>query len=112
MCDCTHNRWSRKLITAASKTQFLDLPSVNLAYLRERDVVIRCSDFSVGALRNGVKTEVASDKQTLPIITSDKTTFNIPDDDHNPALQVGVTLYFYPDKCGKKFLGQLSKVLC
>ena len=82
---------------------------MNLSYLRERGIVVRCSDFIVGALRKGGKKKSwkDADLQTLPIITSDKATFNIPDDVHNPALQVGVTLYFYPDKYGNKFLSKL-----
>ena len=89
----------------ASKTQLLDLPSVNLPFLHERGVVIRCSDFSVGALKKGLQHSVR-DENSLPIIASDKVTFNIPNDVHNPALQVGVSLYFYPDKYGDKFLGK------
>lgn len=69
-------------------------------------MVIRCSDFCVGALRKSSKKPSGQDQDTLPIITSDKATFNIPDDVHNPAFQVGVSLYFYPDKYGNKFLGQ------
>lgn len=81
----------------------MDLPSVNTQFLRERGVVIRCSDFSVGALKSGEKKQK---QHTLPILTSDKSTFNIPDDVHNPALQVGISLYFYPEKYGSKFLGE------
>ena len=101
------------MITTASKTQFVELPSVNLSFLRERGVVIRCSNFSVGALRKGGKKKSRKNADllmTLPIITSDKATFNIPDDIHNPAFQVGVSLYFYPDKYGNKFLGMYSTV--
>ena len=114
-CPCLHfqlllhlHSWSRKLITKASKTQFLDLPSVNLQYLRERGVAIRCSDFSVGALRSSQK----QSSHTLPVLTSDKATFNIPNDVHNPALQVGISLYFYPAKFGNKFLGEFLFTFC
>ena len=105
-------RWSRKLVLKASKTQFVDVPSVSLSHLRERGVVIRCGDFSVGSLRSGSGCKQQgkgsrSKEPTLPIITSDKKTFNIPDDVHNPAFQVGVSLYFYPEKYGNKFLGKL-----
>ena len=95
-------------MTTASKTQFVDVPSVSVGHLRERGVVIRCSDFTVGALRSSIKDRRSkSISETLPIIRSDKRTFNIPDDLHNPAFQVGVSLYFYPDKHGNKFLGEL-----
>lgn len=108
-CPCTlhsHNRWSKKLINTASKTQFLDLPSVNLSFLHERGVVIRCSDFSVNALKKVNSSKADSCPRSLPVLTSDKATFSIPNDRHNPALQVGVTHYFYPDKYGSKFLGE------
>lgn len=107
--ECVCNlvcRWSKKLITKASKTQFVDLPSVNVQFLRERGVVVRCSDFSVGALRKGGKTSPDGRLTSLPVLTSDKSTFNIPNDVHNPALQVGISLYFYPEKYGSKFLGE------
>ena len=100
--------WSRKLIERASKTQYVDLPSVNLNELRERGIIVRCANFSVEALRSAEneKNRSHSGKSApkLPIITSDKKTFNIPDDVYNPAFQVSMTLYHYPDKCGTKFL--------
>ena len=68
-------------------------------------MVIRCSDFSVNALKKGSGSKADSTPRTLPVLTSDKATFSIPNDRHNPALQVGITLYFYPDKYASKFLG-------
>lgn len=82
----------------------MDLPSVNLNELRERGVVVRCSNFSVEALRSDNNKSKAKKASLLPIVTSDKKTFNIPDDMYNPAFQVSMTLYHYPDKCGSKFL--------
>ena len=70
-------------------------------YLHERGVVVRCADFTVDSLCNS--SSVATETQ-LPLITSDKKTFNIPDDVHNPAFQMGLTLYFYPEEYGTKFL--------
>lgn len=102
LLSCAHS-WSRKLIATASKTQFVDLPSVNLSYLRERSVIVRCDNFSVGALMMGDNKQLQTSEHALPILTSDKSTFNIPNDLHNPAVQVGVSLYFYPDN---KFLGE------
>lgn len=89
--------WSKELIQQASKTQFMDFPSIGLIKLRERGVVIRCSDFSVSALKSGDSSE------TLPVITCDKKTFNIPDDEYNPAFQVGLTFYHYPLEYSEKF---------
>ncbi len=101
-----NSSFSKKLVVEASKTQFVDLPSVSLGHLRERSVVIRCADFSVGSLKHQSSSRASG--HTLPIITSDKKTFNIPDDNHNPAFQVGVSLYFYPDKYASKFLGKYN----
>ena len=95
------------MIERASKTQFMDLPSVNLSELRERGIVVRCANFSVEALRSAENEKNRSHSKSaskLPIITSDKKTFNIPDDVYNPAFQISMTLYHYPDKCGTKFL--------
>ena len=106
-----NHRWSRKKVERASKTQYLTLPSVSLSNLRERGVVIRCGNFSVQALKTGDERTRAGTKRgvpTLPVLTSDKKTFNIPDDFHNPAVQVGLTTYFYPDSCGNKFLGECA----
>ena len=81
---------------------------MNLNELRERGIVVRCANFSVEALRSAEneKNQSHGSKSApkLPIITSDKKTFNIPDDVYNPAFQVSMTLYHYPDKCGTKFL--------
>ena len=88
----------------------MDFPSVNLIKLRERGIVIRCSDFSVEALRSG-RGQSSDGDRVLPIIASDKKTFNIPDDIYNPAFQVGLTFYHYPPECGDKFSGTLYSVL-
>ena len=82
----------------------MDLPSVNLTELRERGIVVRCANFSVEALKSEENKKANKKVTLLPVITSDKKTFNIPDDVYNPAFQVSVTLYHYPDKCGAKFL--------
>ena len=102
-------RWSRELVEKASKTQHLDLPSINLPDLHEMGVVVRCTEFTIEALRTGQR----GDTSTLPIITSDKKTFSIPENVHNPAFQVGITMYHYPAECGDKFLGELySSGIC
>lgn len=96
------------MIDQASKTQYMDLPSVNLSELRERGIVVRCANFSVEALRSDRKLDkVKKVAPLLPVVTSDKKTFNIPEDVYNPAFQVSITLYHYPDKCGNKFLCKL-----
>lgn len=96
-------RWSQELIEKASKTQHLELPSISLPDLHEMGVVVRCTEFTIEALRTGQR----GDASTLPIITSDKKTFSIPENVHNPAFQVGITRYHYPAECGDKFLGEL-----
>ncbi len=97
--------WSRKLVTKASKIQSMNLPSVSMSHLRERGIVVRCSHFSVDALRSGKADETVS---VLPVVTSDKETFRIPEDIQNPAFQVDLTLYYYPTECGNKFLSELA----
>ena len=62
----------------------MDLPSVNLNELRERGIVVRCTNFSVDALRSD-ENKKAKRKTSLPVVASDKKTFNIPDDVYNPA---------------------------
>ena len=87
--------WSSKLVKTAEKIQFVDLPSINLYKLRERGIVVRCSDFCI-------KSE---NKELLPIISCDKKTFSLPNDVDNPAFQCVVSLYYYPLQEGNKFLG-------
>ena len=104
----TKNReWSKELLNRASRTQYMDLPSICLPRLREKGIVIRCAEFLVEPLRLGVQNESVA----LPIMTSDKKTFKIPNDIYNPALQFGITQYHYPDECKDKFLGE-CKYLC
>lgn len=72
---------------------------------------MRCANFSVDALRSAENEKSRSHSKSapsLPIITSDKKTFNIPDDVYNPAFQISMTLYHYPDKCGTKFLREFK----
>ena len=78
----------------------MDFPSIDLIKLRERGVVIRCSDFSVSALKSDRSDEA------LPVISCDKKTFNIPDDIYNPAFQIGLTFYHYPLEFSEKFSGK------
>ena len=92
--------WSSGLVQLASKRQDVNIPSVNSYRLRERGVVIRCSDFSIKSIADG------SSQELLPIISCDKETFNLPNDIENPAFQCGVTLYYYPVEEGNKFLGR------
>lgn len=92
--------WSSALVQLASKRQDVNIPSVNIYRLRERGVVIRCSDFSIKSIADG------SSQELLPIISCDKETFNLPNDIENPAFQCGVTLYYYPVEEGNKFLGR------
>ena len=88
--------WSSTLVKTAEKIQYVDLPSINLYKLRERGVVVRCSDFSI-------KSE---NEELLPIISCDNKTFSLPNDLDNPAFQFVITLYYYPLKEGHRFLGQ------
>ena len=94
--------WSSGLVAAAARTQYLDLPSVSLGGLREVGVVVRVANFTLEALRSGTGGATA----TLPLAASDKSTFSIPDDVHNPAIQLGLTAYHYPPDCRAQFLGE------
>ena len=111
MCVVVSDRWSKELVVKASKTQYVDLPSVHLGCLRERGLVVRCADFSIGTLQRDNSRRASESRDTvLPVVAADKKTFNIPDDVHNPAFQVGVSLYFYADKYGNKFLSEFDTV--
>ncbi|XP_019849692.1 PREDICTED: uncharacterized protein LOC100636695 [Amphimedon queenslandica] len=90
--------WSSNLVTQASKRQDINMSSVNIYRLRERGVVIRCSDFSIKSIAD------ASSEELLPIISCDKETFNLPNDIENPAFQCGITTYYYPIAEGNRFL--------
>lgn len=82
----------------------MDFPSVDLIKLRERGVIIKCSDFSISALKSDHK---SSGTSALPILTCDKKTFNIPDDFYNPAFQIGLTFYHYPLEYSSQFSGSI-----
>ena len=93
--------WSAKLIKEASRVQHMDLPSISTYRLREKGIVVRLADFQVRALETQ-----ANKEKLLPIITSDKETFKIPDSIDNPSFQCGITIYSYPAELGHKFLGR------
>ena len=88
--------WSSTLIKTANKIQFVDLPSISLYKLRERGIVIRCSDFCIKSEK----------EELLPIIACDNKTFSLPNNLDNPALQFIITLYYYPLVEGHRFLGE------
>eukprot|EP00731_Ephydatia_muelleri_P006094 Em0003g342a len=75
-------KWSAEMLGAASKGRDEGVERdvfVSLGDLREMGVVLRCAEFAINAVR----------KKVLPLITSDKATFKIPDDDDNPAITDG-----------------------
>ncbi len=88
--------WSSKLVKTAEKIQYVDLPSINLYKLRERGIVVRCTDFSI-------KSE---NEELLPIISCDNKTFRLPNDLDNPAFQFVISVYHYPLEEGHRFLGK------
>lgn len=94
--------WSSALVNHADKFQELKLNSVNIYHLRERGVVVRCSDFFIKSV-----TGTSSSNDRLPILSCDKNTFNLPDDVDNPAFQCGITMYYYPAEFGNKFLSKI-----
>lgn len=96
--------WSGDLIRQAEKIQDIHLASIYLYRLRERSVLIRCSDFLIKSISD------KGQEDLLPIISSDKETFNLPDDIDNPAFQCGLTTYYYPIELGNKFLSKLDKI--
>ena len=89
-------QWSSELVKLASKVQHMDLPSVSTYKLRERGFVVRCSHFEIRSIGD----------TDLPIITSDKETFKIPDVADNPAFQCGLTMYYYTADQAHRFLGK------
>ena len=95
--------WSSNLVKEANKFQALDYNSVNMYHLRERGIILRCSDFHIRSISD------KSSRNLLPIISCDKKTFNLPDDIDNPAIQFSITQYYYPAELGNKFL---SKYKC
>lgn len=93
--------WSNNLIRQADKKQDVSLASVNIYRLRERGILIRCSDFCIKSVTDDCNDSL------LPIMSCDKETFNLPNDVDNPAFQCGITLYYYPVEAGNKFLGEI-----
>jgi len=75
-----------------------------------QDAICRLAFYPHGLLTGeggGHSSKSSENRDTpLPLVASDKKTFNIPDNVHNPAFQVGVSLYFYADKYGNKFLSE------
>ena len=91
-------QWSTNLVRLASKVQHVDLPSVNLYKLRERSFIVRCAHFQICS--------ISGPSSDLPIIASDKETFKIPDVADNPAIQCGLTMYYYTADQAHRFLGE------
>ena len=109
--------WSKSLLDAEVRTMHMNLPSISEGDLRELGVVVRCADFVLESMHVASAGKVSSppssssspssppsSSKSLPIFTSDKKTFKIPEDSENPALQVGLTVYRYPERCSEKFL--------
>ena len=94
--------WSSKLVKTAEKIQYVDLPSINLYKLRERGIVVRCTDFCIRSEK----------EELLPIISCDNKTFSLPNDLDNPAFQFVIALYYYPLEEGHRFLGKNDFPLC
>jgi len=76
-------------------------PTIHLDQLHEIGIKCSCQQFRI----ESVNTTTARNA-SLPLVRSDKATFNIPDDKEYPAVQVNVTIYHYPDVFGKAYLSK------
>jgi len=76
-------------------------PTVHLDQLHEIGVKCSWQQFKIESVSTTTARNVC-----LPLVRSDKATFNIPNDKEYPAVQVNVTIYHYPDVFGKAYLSK------
>ena len=76
-------------------------PRIHLDKLHEIGIKFNWQNFKIDAV-----TTTTMRNATLPLLRSDKATFNIPDDREYPAVQVNITVYHYPDVYGSMYLGK------
>lgn len=100
-------QWARELRDSLMEQQQLRTqsserrPTIHLDQLHEIGIKCSCQQFKI----ESVNTTTARNA-SLPLVRSDKATFNIPNDKEYPAVQVNVTIYHYPDVFGKAYLSK------
>ena len=83
-------------------------PRIHLDKLHEIGIKLHWQSFKIDAVSTTTTRNLS-----LPLLRSDKATFNIPDDREYPAVQVNITVYHYPDVFGSAYLGRIySKCVC
>ncbi len=92
--------WSRKQLMNAAELHRTGPVSISIPHLRERGIVMRCSHFSVDALRSDEKVPAVS------LVACTAKFLDRPEAVPSSAFQVEMTLYYYPTECGVKFLGK------
>ena len=75
-------------------------PRIHLDKLHEIGIKLNWQNFKIDSVST-----TTSRNLSLPLLRSDKATFNIPDDREYPAVQVNITVYHYPDVFGSIYLG-------
>ena len=100
-----HVRWVRSLkenlMEQQEKRSESDFkPCIHLDKLHEIGIKLNWQNFKID-----VVSTTTTRNQSLPLLRSDKDTFNIPDDREYPAVQVNITVYHYPDVFGSIYLG-------
>lgn len=75
-------------------------PRIHLDKLHEIGIKFNWQNFRIDSVSTTTMRNLS-----LPLLRSDKATFNIPDDREYPAVQVNITLYHYPDVFGSMYLG-------
>lgn len=76
-------------------------PRIHLDKLHEIGIKLNWQNFKIDAVSTTTTRNLS-----LPLLRSDKATFNIPDDREYPAVQVNITVYHYPDVFGSIYLGK------
>jgi len=103
-----HVRWSRSLKASLIEQQERRLgsdskPTIHLDQLHEIGIKFNWQNFSIESVSTTTMRNLS-----LPLLRSDKATFNIPNDKEYPAVQVNITFYHYPDVFGSMYLGEIS----
>ena len=76
-------------------------PRIHLDKLHEIGIKFNWQSFKIDSVSTTTMRNLS-----LPLLRSDKATFNIPDDKEYPAVQVNITVYHYPDVYGSMYLGK------
>ena len=98
-------RWVRSLKESLMEQQAMrpesdSKPRIHLDKLHEIGIKLNWQNFKIDSVSTPTSRNLS-----LPLLRSDKATFNIPDDREYPAVQVNITVYHYPDVFGSIYLG-------